>query len=56
MAHHLSQVEFVLPCMAFFGGDLEEEEEGEFELELGEVVVVRMSRRQAQNGLLTLLS
>ena len=33
--HHLSQVEFVLLCMAFFRCDLKEEEEGEFKLELG---------------------
>ena len=33
--HHPSQVEFVLPCVAFFRCDLKEEEEGEFKLELG---------------------
>ena len=45
--------------MAFYGGDLkeeEEEEEGEIEFELGEAAVVRMSGPWAQNGLLTLLS
>ena len=42
--------------MAFFGYDLEEEEKGEFELELGEVVVVRTFRCRARNSLLTLLS
>ena len=35
MAHLLSQVGFVLLCVAFFGYDLEEEEEGEFKLRLG---------------------
>ena len=55
--HHPSQVGFAQPCEAFYGGDLEEEEEeGEIELELEEAVVVRMSGRRAQNGLLTLLS
>ena len=29
--------------MAFYGGDLEEEEEGEIEFELGEAAVVRIS-------------
>ena len=33
--HHLNQVGFVLPCVAFFGCNLEEEKEGGFELELG---------------------
>ena len=33
--HHPSQVEFVLPCVAFFRCDLKEEEEGAFKLELG---------------------
>ena len=42
--------------MAFFGCDLEEEEKGEFELELSEVIVVRTSGCQARNDLLTLLS
>ena len=52
--HHPSQVGFAQPCEAFYGGDLEEEEEeGEIELELEEAVVVRMSGRRAQNGLLT---
>ena len=54
--HHPSQVEFVLPCVAFFRCDLKEEEEGEFKLELGVVVVVRTSGHRAQNDLLTLLS
>ena len=31
----MSQVRFVLPFVAFFGCDLDKEEEGEFELELG---------------------
>ena len=33
--HLLSQVGFVLLCVAFYGCNLEEEEEGEFEFELG---------------------
>ena len=56
--HHPSQVGFVPLCVAFFGCDLEkkDEEEGEFELELGEVVVVQTSGRRVRNDLLTLLS
>ena len=56
--HHPSQVGFVPPYVAFFECNLEEkeEEEGEFERELGEVVVVRTSGRRVRNGLLTLLS
>ena len=54
--HHPSQVEFVLSCVAFFECDLEEEDEGEFELELGGVAVVQTSRHRAQNSLLTLLA
>ena len=33
--HLPSQVDFVLPRMAFFGCNLEKKDEGEFELELG---------------------
>ena len=33
--HHPSQVGFAQPCEAFYDGDLEEEEEGEIELEGG---------------------
>ena len=39
-AHHPSQVGIVQPCEAFYHGDLEEEEEGEIELELGEAAAV----------------
>ena len=42
--------------MAFFRYDLEKEEEGEFELELGRDAVVRKSGRRAQNDLLSLPS
>ena len=51
--HHPSQVGFAQLCEAFYDGDLEEEEEGEIELELGEAAVVRMFGCRAQNGLLT---
>ena len=45
----MSQVRFVLPFVAFFGCDLDKEEEGEFELELGGggVAVVRTFGRRA---------
>ena len=39
-AHHPSQVGIVQPYEAFYHGDLEEEEEGEIELELGEAAAV----------------
>ena len=54
--HLLSQVRFVLPCVAFYRCNLEEEEEGEFELELGGVAVLRTFGRRTQNGLLSLPS
>ena len=52
-AHPPSQVRLALSCMAFFECDLEEEEEGEFRLELGRVSVVRTVVRRARNGLLS---
>ena len=48
-AHHPSQVGIVQPYEAFYHGDLEEEEEGEIELELGEAAAVQISGRRAQN-------
>ena len=48
-AHHPSQVGIVQPCEAFYHGDLEEEEEGEIELELGEAAAVQIFGRRAQN-------
>ena len=55
LMHHPSQVRFVQPFEAFYGGDLKEEE-WEIELKLGEAAVFRMSGHRAQNSLLTSLS
>ena len=52
-AHPPSQVRLTLSCVAFFECDLEEEEEGEFRLELGRVSVVRTVVCRARNSLLS---
>ena len=51
--HRPSRVRLAHLCEAFCADDLGEEEEGEIELELGEVVVVRVSACWARNGLST---
>ena len=51
--HRPSQVGLAHLCEAFYTDDSGEEEEGEIELALGEVVVVRVSACRARNGLST---
>ena len=51
--HRPSRVGLAQPCEAFCTDHSREEEKGEIELELGEAIVVRVSARRAQNGLLT---